>query len=85
MCAFSADSVSRTQRSSALLCLDPWQPRATFSPGAMIHAALGASCLNAGALPLWSPSQHTQAGNIPCVHKPAGVPVPPYSRMGHLL
>lgn len=28
-----------------------------------------------GALPLWCPSQHTQAGKLPCVHRPVGVPV----------
>lgn len=37
--------------------------------------APGGTLPELGALPLWRPSQHTQAGNLPCVHGPVGVPV----------
>lgn len=49
-----------------LPCLDPWQPKGE------LQVPLGAPLPELGALPLWRLSQHTQAGNLPCVHGPVG-------------
>lgn len=54
-------------------------PVAAQGPAALwvCHGTRCPGCIlpELSALPLWRPSQHTQAGKLPCVHRPVGVPV----------